>query len=172
MCDYTIVIENNYLYIEDVYIVSMGRVQYSKRDIKELIKNLPLAEKFIEKKSQVVQDDIFLLVNNKILFFKDGNRWIPTLHVLLGDVDLLPKVVVDKGAIRFVVNGADIMRPGIVSCAEFASDEYVVIVDETYGKPLGVGLAMKSSSDIMALDGGKVVKAVHFVGDDVWERGK
>eukprot|EP00056_Hartaetosiga_gracilis_P020605 m.20590 g.20590 ORF g.20590 m.20590 type:complete len:139 (-) comp8586_c0_seq4:55-471(-) len=49
-----------------------------------------------------------------VLFFQhDKGHWFPTLRLLHKYPFLLPKLQVDKGAIRFVLSGADIMCPGV-----------------------------------------------------------
>ncbi|MGE0793348.1 MAG: PUA domain-containing protein [Candidatus Woesearchaeota archaeon] len=148
------------------------RKQLSKTDIKELLSKYGYLEKLITKKTNVVQDNEFLLIENKPLFLFKNDVLIPTLMILLKDISLLPKVVVDKGAIKFVANGADIMRPGIVSFEEFKKDDFVVIVEETYNKPLAVGQALFSSEEIKSGESGKVIKNIHYVGDEIWEKSK
>jgi len=146
------------------------RKQFSKSEIKDLLTKLPAAEVFLSKKSVVVQEDDVLLVDNVVSFFYVGDFWVPSLHALLKYTGLLPKVVVDKGAIKFVVNGADIMRPGVVRCDDFENNSFVVIVDETYGKPLAVGRTLFSSDDLINQTSGKVISSLHFVGDEYWKR--
>ena len=108
-------------------------------------------------------------INGKVSFFYDSERLIPTLKLLQIDVTLLPAVVVDMGAIKFVVGGADIMRPGIVNInSSISSGTVVAIVDETHGKAIAVGELMYSSEEVLAMEKGKVVKNIHYVGDDIW----
>jgi PUA domain protein len=78
-------------------------------------------------------------------------------------------VTVDAGAVSFVSDGADVMRPGIVA-ADDAIDagDLVVIVEETHGKALAVGRALVEGADLLG-DSGKVVESVHHVGDDLYE---
>ena len=78
-------------------------------------------------------------------------------------------VTVDAGAISFVSDGADVMRPGIVEAdASIAEDALVAVAEETHGKVLAVGRALVDG-DAMAGDGGKVVESLHHVGDDLFE---
>ena len=126
------------------------RKQFSKSDIKQFLVEFPYVSEYMDKKSNVAQEDDALIINNEVLFLRIDNNWVPSLKLLLKKI-LIPKVVVDKGAIRFVVNGADIMRPGITACDEFEKDTCVVIVDETVGRPIAVGKALLSSTDLMAL---------------------
>lgn len=152
----------------------MAQKQWSKSDIKSFLETNRYAEKIIDKKTSVAEDKGILLVKGKPYFFELDGQWYPTLHLLMENSALLPKIVVDKGAIRFVVNGADIMRPGIVTADEWTVDEknyqVVVIVDETVGKPIAVGTCELSSAELLSRDSGKLVKNLHRIGDDIWER--
>jgi PUA-domain protein len=145
------------------------RKQFSKSDIKTFLEKIPYAKQFIDKKTMVVQEDEKLIINNEVMFLLIDNQWIPSLKLLLQNPKLLPQVVVDKGAIRFVVNGADIMRPGIVSVEQFSANSIVVIVDETVFKPIAVGKCSLSSDDLLAQTGGKHIKNLHYIGDDYWK---
>ena len=86
-------------------------------------------------------------------------------------LERFPAVGVDKGAIRFVCNGADVMRPGIVSHGMFAKGD-VVCVAEPGGKYLAVGKAMVDGEELQAMGRGNVVKNLHYVSDRYWEAGK
>ena len=78
-------------------------------------------------------------------------------------------VTVDAGAVSFVSDGADVMRPGIVEADESISPgDLVVIAEETHGKVLAVGRA-KTDGDDMVGDSGKVVASLHHVGDELFE---
>jgi PUA domain protein len=143
------------------------RKQWSKSDIKSFLESNPKAQQLMNKKSTVVQEDDLLVVDGVKAFFKHG-LWVPTLHALLKFPDLLPKLTVDKGAIKFVVNGADIMRPGITDCEDAMVSEHVVIVDENYSKPIAVGKLLVNSQALLEADGGKVVQNVHRIGDEIW----
>ncbi|ELY51288.1 MULTISPECIES: RNA-binding protein [Natronorubrum] len=78
-------------------------------------------------------------------------------------------VTVDSGAISFVSDGADVMRPGITAATDDISpDDLVVIAEETHGKVLAVGRARVEGSDMVG-DEGKVVESLHHVGDDLYE---
>jgi len=107
-------------------------------------------------------------VNRLPMFFQHEELYAPTLKALQ-EHDLLKRVVVDMGAIKFVVSGADIMRPGITRIDPgIGKGDFVVIVDETHGKPLAVGIAAYSSEEMQASDSGKVIQNIHYVGDHIW----
>ncbi|WP_227132257.1 RNA-binding protein [Halorubellus salinus] len=78
-------------------------------------------------------------------------------------------VTVDAGAISFVSNGADVMRPGIVEADDAISEgELVAIAEESHGKVLAIGRALVDGSDMVGSEG-KVVESIHHVGDDLYE---
>ena len=77
-------------------------------------------------------------------------------------------VTVDAGAVSFVSDGADVMRPGIVDADEsIAAGDLVAIAEETHGKVLAVGRALEDGADLLG-DSGKVVESLHHVGDDLY----
>jgi len=109
------------------------------------------------------------------LIFVDGRPLMMTVEdqpffTVLGAIELMPKkrlVVVDTGAVRFVVNGADIMKPGIVSAdPEIAVGDLVVIIEERHKKPLAIGQALVAGTDMKGE--GKAIKSLHHVGDAIW----
>ncbi|WP_436932609.1 RNA-binding protein [Halosimplex halobium] len=78
-------------------------------------------------------------------------------------------VTVDAGAVSFVSDGADVMRPGIVSADDsIDAGDLVAINEESHGKFLAVGRAKTDGSDMVG-DSGKVVESIHHVGDDLFE---
>jgi len=114
-----------------------------------------------------------LLLNGDIVFFESERRLIPTLRALLGGIVHIPQITVDMGAVKFVVNGADIMRPGITQVDDGVRENGIVaIVDERHGKPLAVGISKMSAVDIRSTTSGKVVKSVHHINDNLWDFSK
>lgn len=65
-----------------------------------------------------------LVLDNRPLFFsnRDGH-WLPTLRLLHQYPDMMKKVRVDQGAIKFVLSGANIMCPGLTSPGATIHDE-------------------------------------------------
>ena len=149
--------------------------QLNNKDVKEIngqLKQQYRLQDFFDKQEQLFEvhdkEQRYLKKDNEIIFFFH-KQWIPTIKLLLRK-QLLKTITVDKGAIKFVVNGADIMRPGITAVdAGVQMDEIVAVVDETHHKPLAVGVALFSGADIEKATSGKMVKNIHYVGDDVWK---
>lgn len=78
-------------------------------------------------------------------------------------------IVVDAGAVAFVSDGADVMRPGIVDAdADIAPGDPVLIAEETHEKILAVGRARVPGDDMLG-DQGKVIDSIHHVGDDLYQ---
>ena len=111
--------------------------------------------------------DLIFVNGRPLLMMVDGKPFF----TVLGAIELMPAkrlVVVDAGAVRFVVNGADIMKPGIVSAdPEIAVGDLVVIVEERHKKPLAVGRALVAGAEMKGE--GKAVKSLHHVGDVIWK---
>jgi PUA domain protein len=78
-------------------------------------------------------------------------------------------VTVDAGAISFVSDGANVMRPGITEATDdIEPGDLVVVVEETHGKALAIGRATAEGSDMVG-DSGMVVETLHHVGDELYE---
>ncbi|MDZ7745306.1 MAG: RNA-binding protein [Halobacteriales archaeon] len=78
-------------------------------------------------------------------------------------------VTVDAGAISFVSDGADVMRPGIVEAdTDIEAGDLVAIAEESHGKVLAIGRAKVAGSEMIG-DSGKVVTSLHHVGDELFE---
>ena len=118
-----------------------------------------------------IDDDASLLTGEEFTAIKIGETYIP----FLSETTLLerfPKIVVDMGAIKFVCNGATVMRPGIKSFTEFEKDQIVCVVEESHNKFLAIGRAFVSSKELSNMTKGEVVKNLHHVSDRFWEAAK
>jgi PUA-domain protein len=153
----------------------MKKVQLSKSDLKNLNKEIEdfyFIADFFSKKDKIeklIFDDIEIIARDgNFLFFFYNGIIVPTLK-LLQDKNLLKSVIVDMGAVPFVIKGADIMRPGIRGWDEEISKDMVVsIVDENNKKPIGVGKMLVSGEELSLMEKGKIIKSIHYVGDAIW----
>jgi PUA domain protein len=61
----------------------------------------------------------YLVVDGQVMFFQsfDG-PWIPALRLVHKYPRILPQVQVDRGAIKFILSGANIMCPGLTSAGK------------------------------------------------------
>ena len=125
----------------------------------ELLKG-PIEFLELEEGSEVI------LAAGEALLFRSIDKVFPTLKSL--DRIPLKRVVVDMGAVPHVANGADVMAPGVVSAdGGITLGEGVAIVDERHGKPIAVGQALVPGAEMQGLKG-KVIKNLHYVGDEMW----
>ena len=109
------------------------------------------------------------IVNKKLLLMDTGDWVFPTLKGAIQFPFPERRIVVDAGAIPYVVNGADVMRPGIVSVSDDVKALLPVqIVDERHGKPLAIGIALLDAPDMRARTSGKMCKNFHYVSDEIW----
>ena len=159
----------------------MGCIRHalSKKERKSLIKEINEKYPFLNlslKKTLEIG-----ICNGYTVYFYDGkpfivkvdDKLIPLLKYLLKmkieDIKI-PKVVVDMGAVKHILNGADVMAPGIVSIeGSFMKGDVVLVIDEKYRKPLAIGLALYDSTEISSMRRGKVVLNIHFAGDRIWK---
>jgi len=142
----------------------------SNKEIRELNEKISLYNFQFDKKDRVeIADDIYVKIGSEVSFFKSGDLFFPALKFLLKNDIAIKKITVDMGAVKFVVNGADIMRPGIVHIEDdIRKDDPVVILDVNNKKPLAIGKALFSSDEMRSLQSGKVIKNLHWVGDRIW----
>lgn len=83
-------------------------------------------------------------------------------------VESFPYVLIDMGAVRYICNGANIARPGIVKFESFLKDKIVIVKDKDYQKPLAVGISLCDSKTGMLLSKGHIINNMHYVGDKFW----
>ncbi len=118
-----------------------------------------------------ISDDAQIITAKDIMILKIGDVQLP----FLSQKELLekfPHVMVDMGAVKFMCNGANVMRPGITSYSEFEKDQIVCVIEESQHKFLAVGKAMVPSSELESMEKGEVVKNLHYISDKFWEIGK
>lgn len=150
------------------------RYRLRKDELKNLVQEA--RDKFGEAVAEAIGGEVevlepesgieLIMGGGKTLFFRRNGELFPTLRIV--DVIGVRRVVVDMGAVPHVVNGADVMGPGVVSAdPEINEGEVVVVVDERHGKSLAIGRALVSGGE-MKTPKGKAVKNVHHVGDKIW----
>ncbi len=110
------------------------------------------------------------------LIFVDGKPFLlifknEPFFTIRGAIELCPKdrlVVVDSGAVSYIVNGADVMAPGVVEAdPKIVPGDMVVVMEERHRKPLAIGQALVPGTEMHGT--GKVVRSIHHVGDDLWD---
>jgi PUA-domain protein len=111
-----------------------------------------------------------IFVNNEIDAFVQNGRPFLTIRGLLKYPATRSLATVDMGAIKFVINGADVMGPGIVEADEgIQPGDYVWVRDEKNKRPLAVGTALVTGAEMRAKKPGKAIKSIIYVGDKLWK---
>jgi PUA-domain protein len=111
--------------------------------------------------------NLILLKGRPVFMMLEGRPFF----TVRGALEFAPKknmVIVDSGAVSYIVNGADVMAPGIVEAdPKIVPGDPVVIVEERHRKPLAIGLALLPGTEMRG--SGKAIKSVHHVGDTLWD---
>lgn len=147
----------------------------SKSETNKLLEELVRAWKFEIPKVKNLKiyetEDSQIITGGGLKILKKDSHCLP----FLSDEDNLkkfPYVMVDMGAVKFVCNGANVMRPGIRKYSEFNKGDIICVIEESQNKFLAVGIAQVSSADMEEMKKGEVVKNIHYVSDKYWEAGK
>ncbi len=157
------------------WFLSKKEVKTLKRELLKNYPNLPLEFKRVEK---VVEKDLgeIIVIDGIPSFYIYEAKFYPLLTLLLEKgYEWLPYVVVDMGAVKPLLRGADIMAPGIREVhGEFKENEAVVVVEEKYKKPFVVARSLVKSEELVKgiIKRGRVLENIHRIGDRIWNLAK
>jgi PUA domain protein len=148
---------------QDIHGQTQAKSSVMRAIKQSIVEQYPLLEEHIDEllpKKQPLYlvkclDRVVLLQSqDQFLFFQsfDG-PWMPTLKILHKFPDILPIIQVDKGAIKFVLKGADIMCPGMTSPGAkihqpLEKDRVVCIRAEGKEHSLCVGMTSLSTEEM------------------------
>ncbi|HYB84344.1 MAG TPA: PUA domain-containing protein [archaeon] len=146
------------------------------REVKALLRefmrtypNVELSESAKEFDEVAVGVDMVYFVDGVPLIVRTKFGLLPSLKFTHA-INSLPRIIVDMGAVAHIANGADVMRPGIKDVrGDFGRGGLVVIADERFGKPIALGVAEVDSTEMRGVSKGKVIRSVHYVGDELWK---
>ncbi|KAA8908628.1 hypothetical protein TRICI_004746 [Trichomonascus ciferrii] len=141
----------------------------------------PVIDEIIPKKSQLMQvkcsNKISLYaIGSEILFIQHfDDALVPTLRLVHKYPSIFPSVRVDRGAIKFVLGGANIMCPGLTSkgaqlpdAPGYEKGQIVAIYAENKEHSLAVGEMTMSTEEIKSINKGIGVNLVNYLGDGLW----
>jgi len=125
-----------------------------------------------EKNKQVqvfeIEGDLKIyIIDGQPLLFEKSNRLYPTLFNKIRSAS--SSVVVDDGAISHILNGADVMAPGIVSFPLNVKVDDLVSVRSQNNKILSIGVVLDSFTEKLQQRKGRVIKNIHYVGDELFK---
>lgn len=168
---------------EDVHTRSNLKSSIQRGLKSKFVSQYPLTEPVIDdifpKKSQIelfkCEDKIQLyVVDNEVVCFQQFDELIPALKLVHKYPSLFPTLTVDRGAIKFVLSGANIMCPGLTSPGgELPDDslpEKTIVVINAEGKEnaLAVGQLIMSTDDIKTKNKGICIESCCYLGDGLW----
>lgn len=115
------------------------------------------------------EDKKILIIDGKVRGFITND--MPFLNVVgLKEYGASKKyVVVDDGAIKHILNGADIMAPGIIDADDDIKKGDTVWVRDERGTPIAVGLALINGEEMKKMMKGKAIRNIHHTGDKLWK---
>jgi len=163
----------------------MSRYPLKKKELKELEEYLTaqfpklasvlgrLEAGYIIELEDVGRQDISLVILNELPAFIQVGRdlRIPTLVLVkMSGIESTQYAVVDEGAVKHLLNGADVMSPGIRECSNFQGGALVAVWNPTKETPLCIGRALMSCEEIMRVRKGKAIKNEHYAGDKIWRK--
>jgi len=121
------------------------------------------------------EDDVrFVIVDGRYAFVEQASADVPATFIpFVGSqpvLDLFPSARIDDGAVKYIIKGADVMRPGIVKYDEWgAMGRLVVVRDDAKGRGLAIGRTMVASQEMAKLTKGNCIKNLHHAGDRIWD---
>jgi len=78
-------------------------------------------------------------------------------------------VTVDRGAVKFVTSGANVMAPGIIDADERIGKGDIVWVRNEEGTAMALGYALMSGAEMVGENKGKAIESIHHIGDELWK---
>ncbi len=148
----------------------------SKSDLKRLREKLTSQGLELECRTGAVleEDDRKVVVVDGFVLFEHKGLLVPIAAEKVNAplLSRYPAVYVDLGAVPHVLNGAAVMRPGIVRVeGSFSVGELVVVREVRASQAIAIGEALVPSEGIQSLAKGRVVSNVQRHGDRYHELG-
>jgi malignant T-cell-amplified sequence len=112
----------------------------------------------------------FVIIDGRFTFVSEGHGGAYLPYVGSADaVGLFPSVSIDEGAVKYIIKGADVMRPGISKYDDWGeAGKLVVVREDQKGRAAAVGRTAVASSEMAELKKGNCVKNLHHAGDKFW----
>lgn len=158
----------------------MKRQIVSKHDSRDIITEVERASGIhldVPRSAQVEiiepdEESKFVIIDGRFTFVKGGEGGNGDYLPFVGSpeaLSLLPSLTIDEGAVKYIIKGADVMRPGISKYDEWGeAGKLVVVREDRKGRAVAVGKAAVSSAEMAGLKKGNCVKNLHHAGDRFW----
>ena len=113
--------------------------------------------------------ELFFIDKKPVLMDFEDEVFLTVVGALDTDIEKR-KVVVDQGALPFLLNAADLMAPGVVEAdVGIEPGDLFLVVEENHDKPIAVCKAIESGDYMLDKESGKVGENIHFVQDEIWD---
>jgi len=150
----------------------------SKHDSRDLIAEIERSSGIILDVPRSAQVEIlepdeeskFVIIDGRFTFVSggEGSGYLPFVGSPEA-VGLFPSVTIDQGAVKYIIKGADVMRPGISKYDDWGeAGKLVVVREDKKGRAAAVGRTAVASSEMAELKKGNCVKNLHHAGDKFW----
>ncbi len=107
------------------------------------------------------------LLNNKLPFLIEHNGNVfPTIMGAKMLEEYYPQVIVDEGAVPHILNGADLMAPGILRVSLREND--IVFIKSLDDSIIAIGKFVKDFRGALASKHGKVAENLHYMNDKLY----
>ncbi|XP_052792323.1 malignant T-cell-amplified sequence 1-like [Mya arenaria] len=168
---------------ENVSGVNNAKSSVQRGVRQSIISQFPFIESYLDQilpkkdamKIVKCHEHIEILANQAgepVFFRQRDGPFYPSLKLLHKYPFMMPHMQVDKGAIRFVLSGANIMCPGLTSpgarMTQLDADKIVAIMAEGKECALAIGLTKMSSDEILQKNKGIGVDNIHYLNDGLW----
>lgn len=185
------------MFKKDVFPGSKSKVKSSvQRAIRaQVVETYPLLEPYMDevmpKKAQLdamkipERITLYVLPGTPLFYQHMTDPLIPHLKLIHRFPQCFPTVRIDSGAIRFVLAGATLMAPGLISTGgrlpgaggiedwadkrELEKGEPVVVVAEGKENACAVGLLCMGTKEVREKEKGPVVEDAHYLGDGLYK---
>ncbi|MGC9307795.1 MAG: PUA domain-containing protein [Thermoplasmatota archaeon] len=145
--------------------------QKKAADVLQHIKEILGCNVTVEKLIEVADIDgrRMLIIDGSIdIFYIDDEPFL-TLPGIHRHTPVERYVSVDHGAVKFVLNGADVMAPGITDADSSIAEGDLVWVRNPEGTGIAVGRALVDGPMMVEQSSGKAVENLHYIGDELWQ---
>lgn len=120
---------------------------------------------------------LYALDGNVLFFQHFDDPLVPHLKLVHAYPHCFPRVMVDRGAIRFVLSGAQLMCPGLTSPGaklppkeeELLAGQVVAVYAEGKETACMVGVLKMGTEEVKKVNKGVAVEAGHYLGDGLWK---
>ena len=117
----------------------------------------------------------FIKIEEEVVFMELRDKPIlPMLRTLHKYPDLMTPMQCDKGAIKHIFSGSNIMAPGLTSEGGVIAEGLnvgapVAIMAEGKKHAMGIGFLQMSSKDIKEQGKGQAIELIQFLNDSLWK---